>query len=272
MTRLLLAGLALLALAAPGRAAEPDKFPLPKVAVLGAADPVPLGELVALSLSPPEDAPPTLAATSVQWKVFDYDPKGGVVEKRVRTDADGWVLFGAGVKDKKMLVVASVTHLYLVKDGDRVLEAATRTQLLVAQLTIGVPPPVPPGPTPPGPEPGPTPPPGPVSSFRAVLVFESGQTVTAAQTSVLYGKAVEEFLEARTTKDGARPGWLRLDKDQGPPADAGPTMAALWAAVKPKVTATPCLAVAVNDRVVIEPLPATPADAVALLKRHLGEK
>jgi hypothetical protein len=49
-------------------------------------------------------------------------------------------------------------------------------------------------------------------------------------------------------------------------------MNALWAAVKPKVTSTPCLAVEVNGKVEIVPLPATPAEAVAALKKYAGDK
>lgn len=138
------------------------------------------------------------------------------------------------------------------------------TEAAVVRVVIGgdpnpPTPPVPPGPTPPGPTP-----PVPVTSFRVVVVFESGDTLTAAQRAVIYGGAVETWLTANCT--GGVAGWRRRDKDA--PGEQDATMAALWTAVKPKVTATPCIAVAVNDKVTLEPLPATPAAAVELLKRY----
>lgn len=163
------------------KAAEPDKFPLPKVAIVGADKPVELGELVDITLSPVENTP-TLVSTNVVWKVYDYDPKGGVIEKKVREYSDGSVSFGAGIKDKKMLIVAAVTHLYIVKDGDKVSEVATKTQMLVANLVIGVPPPPKPPapPTPPNP-PAPKPVILPDGKFKlAQFSYDNGVKVVAA--------------------------------------------------------------------------------------------
>jgi len=122
-----------------------------------------------------------------------------------------------------------------------------------------------PGPPPgPAPGPGPDPPPGPLASFRVVLVYESGDSLTAAQRAVLYGRAVEDWLTANCT--GGAAGWRRRDKDA--PGELDPAFAPLWAAVKPKITTTPCLVIAQNDRVTIEPPPATPEAAVALLAKY----
>lgn len=124
-----------------------------------------------------------------------------------------------------------------------------------------------------GPQPPPVPPepkpPEPVKSFRVVFVVESGALLTAAENSVVYGKAVEDYLTAACT--GGRAGWNRLDKDNAG-ADLDPTMRALWQAVRPKVTATPCVAVAVNEQVDIIPLAATPAAMVETLKKYAGGK
>lgn len=125
-----------------------------------------------------------------------------------------------------------------------------------------------PRPPPKPPEPGPTPKPPepkPAAVFKVVLVYESGDTLTAAQNAVLYGKVVEEYLTNRCT--GGKLGWGRRDKDADPAADTT-GLKDLWAAVKPKVTSTPCLAVAVDNAVTLEPLPATPAEAVALLEKY----
>lgn len=146
------------------------------------------------------------------------------------------------------------------------------------EVTIGTPPtppgPVPPGPNPPGPTPpGPTPPnpPAPVTSFRVLFVWESGTPLTAAQNSVINGLATAEYLDATTTKTDNTRGWRLYDKDRATDNDTA-TWNALWAAVKPKVTAVPCVAVEVNGKVDILPLGATPADMLATFKTYAGGK
>lgn len=126
------------------------------------------------------------------------------------------------------------------------------------------------GNAPPGPGPGPTPPPKPdpeptpVTDFKVLLVFESGQTHTAAQTSVMYGKQVEEWLNANATT--GKTGWGRVDKDF-PPERMPVLLLTMWRATQPKVNPVvlPCWAVAVNGAVTFEPLGATPAEAIATL-------
>ncbi len=130
------------------------------------------------------------------------------------------------------------------------------------------PPPIPPGPIPPSPVP---PTPVPVTSFRVIFAYESGTTLTAAQSGVLNGKAVEEYLRANTTPENNVAGFRRFDKDTDASKDQ-PTMAALWAAVKPKITAVPCMVVEVNGKADILPFPTSPADALATLKKYNGGK
>lgn len=121
---------------------------------------------------------------------------------------------------------------------------------------------------PPTPKPtDPVTPPAPVTSFRVVLIYESADTLTAAQRAVVYGKPVEDWMTANCT--GGKAGWRRRDKDS--PGDADPTMAALWAAIQPKVTTTPCAAVEVNGKVELIPLDATPAAMVATLTSYRGK-
>lgn len=119
-----------------------------------------------------------------------------------------------------------------------------------------------------GTEPAPPPKPEPVTSFRVIFVYESGDLLTAQQNSVIYGKTVENYLNAKCT--GGKAGWRRRDKDA--PGENDLTMAALWAAVKPKITTTPCVVVAINDKADIIPLSSTPADQVAKFKEYLGDK
>ena len=129
-----------------------------------------------------------------------------------------------------------------------------------------IPPPKPKPDDPPAPKP-----PEPVTSFRVIFVYESGDTLTAAQHSVIFGKSVSDYLDATATKEAGRPGWRRFDKDAAAEKEQ-PTMRALWSAVRPQLTATPCLVVEVNGRAEIVPLPATPAEALATLKTYSGGK
>lgn len=127
-----------------------------------------------------------------------------------------------------------------------------------------------PGPTPPGPVP-PDPPPGPVTSFRAIIVTERTDTLTAVQTGIIYGKAVETVLGALTTKDALVPGWRRRDKDAPATGDTA-AMNRFWAAAKPLVPRTPCIAFEVNGKVTVEPLPATTLETLALINKYAGVK
>lgn len=132
-------------------------------------------------------------------------------------------------------------------------------------------PPVPPGPVPPVP-PDPKPPaPEQVTSFRVFLIYESGKTLPIAQAGVLYGLPLETALNTATKGDGSKFAWRRIDKD----ADASTLPVGLrevWAVTKPQVTSVPAIALQVNDKITIEPLPSSQAEAVALVKKYRGEK
>lgn len=110
-----------------------------------------------------------------------------------------------------------------------------------------------------------------VETFRVVLVYESSKPMTAAQVSVVYGKEVEQYLTATCTKDGNNNGWRRHDKDDPATGDTE-TFNAVWAKAKAKVQGVPCLAIEVNGVPTIEPLPATIADTITLLKKYAGGK
>lgn len=145
-------------------------------------------------------------------------------------------------------------------------ENEIKTVTLVVDGTGPQPPPQPPGPQPPDP-----PQPGPVTSFRVVFVWESGSTLTAAENSVINGAEVAKFLDEKTTKTDNWKGWRLKDKDAPTTGDTA-TFNALWGAIKPKVTAVPCVAIEVNGKVEIVPLGKTPAEMVATFKKYLGEK
>lgn len=121
-------------------------------------------------------------------------------------------------------------------------------------------------------KPDPIKPPFSLKSFR-VLIITPGTALTGAENSVIYGKEVEQFLEANCTKgpNGER-GWARTDKDAL--GNYEKDRQAVWDAVKadfqpPKNTKTPAIAIQVNDKITIEKLAATPAAQVAILKQRM---
>jgi len=106
-------------------------FVVPQQKIVGAELPVPLGELVDLTVSPIKDPPKHFVSCSIAWKVFDGDK-----EKRVREYQDG-IFFGAGVVPKRMTALVAITYLYAVKEGDKATEIATKTVIISSPVIIG---------------------------------------------------------------------------------------------------------------------------------------
>ena len=106
-------------------------FVVPQQKIVGAEAPVPLGELVDLTVSPIKDPPKHFVSCSIAWKVFDGDK-----EKRVREYQDG-IFFGAGVVPKRMTALAAITYLYVVKEGDKTTEISTKTVIISSPVIIG---------------------------------------------------------------------------------------------------------------------------------------
>jgi hypothetical protein len=222
--------------------------------------------LVALAASAALAAPPEVPA---EVKAAPGQPVRVVVKgadvgyKAAFTDAEAFFEeLAPRDGQRRFMFYAQTPGTYVV-----VFWSKGETDGVFTRVTVGsAPPPQPPGPGP-QPTPGPTPPPGPVTSFHVVVIYESGDTLTANQRAVVYGKAVEDYLNAACT--GGAAGWRRRDKDS--PGELDPTMAALWAAVQPKVTVTPCVAVEVNGKVDLIPLEPTPAAMIAKLKIYRGQ-
>jgi hypothetical protein len=159
--------------------------------------------------------------------------------------------------------VGGVVKLSAVVNGASAADAPTVAGTLVVTLTAPLPPP--------GPGPGPDPPPPPppvVKSFRVIWVTESATTLTAQQNSVIGAKAIRDYLTAKTTPENNVAGWRHFDPQTVPSGQ--PTMTALWAAAKPKITTVPCLVVEVNGKAEILPFPANAVEALATLKTYGG--
>jgi hypothetical protein len=153
--------------------------------------------------------------------------------------------------------------IQLVKNGEGKGPPVRNGAPIDLEVQGAIPPPKPPKPEPPKPEPVV------VKSFRVFLVYESMNTLTGPQNSVIYWPAVEDFLNATCT--GGKLGWARRDKDTSGKYDTAKQ--SVWDAVKadfapPKNTKTPAVVIQVNDKITIEPLPPTPAAMVELLKKY----
>lgn len=124
--------------------------------ITGADVPVPLGELVDLSVTPLKDVP-NLEKSSYAWRVYDFDSQSGEWKiKRVRTSGDG-VFFGAGIISKKLKVFCIATHLFIEREGDKIKSASTKTVILETDIVVGDKPEPNPGPGPKPPKPNPSP-------------------------------------------------------------------------------------------------------------------
>lgn len=143
---------------------------VPEQKIVGAEESIPLGELVTLSVTKPK-AVPNLTATSYLWRVYD-----GYTEKKFAVDSEGNVFFGSGLRPKKLLALLSVTHVYVLKDGEKEPRVATKNILLSAIVNIGGGDPVPPPPDNP-PQPLPDLPPGKNGLSR--FVYDESKSVPA---------------------------------------------------------------------------------------------
>lgn len=190
----------------------------------------------------------------------------------------------AGAKTKRYTFPKGATHYVVAGDvggtvtltsvvnGVKSTDAPTVAGKLVLTLTAPMPPPVPPSPVPPTPvPPAPVPPtPVPVTSFRVIYVTESATALTKTQNAVINAQANVAYLNSKVTKTNSWPDWRSYDP-QTPAEKDYPGLAAMWAAAKPAVTTVPCVIIQVNDKVTIEPFPATAADALTLLKKYGGQ-
>lgn len=135
------------------------------------------------------------------------------------------------------------------------------------QLDDVVPGPMPPGPSPPGPQP-PGPAPVPAKTFRVIFAVESGDTLTAAQAGVIYGKDVEAWLTKNCT--GGKDGFRRRDRNTTDVS--GKEMNEIWQAARQAITATPCVAVEKNGHIEIIALESTPEKMIAVFEEYLQGK
>jgi hypothetical protein len=256
---------ALLAFAAVGWA-DDTGIKLPNVTAEVAPRPMPPNVTLKLTAEVyyvVESDAPVMILSSPQGIVNVSNDTGPIKLKGKFIDGDGKTETRT-YKSKYVYTVEQAStgtvELLIFKVGEPDESKVKRVKLAVGDS------PMPPGPNPPGPNP---PGPAPVTSFHVVLVYESGSTLSAKQTGVLYSKAVADYLTSKTTPEGGLSGWRRYDRNVNTDSEQA-TMKALWDAVKPKVTAVPCLVVEVNGKADILPFPANEEEALAILKKAGG--
>jgi len=200
------------------------------------------------------------AQTNCAWVKF-HSPTGGFEPFPIADLIDAPLKVGAYVGKAGKI---PGTYKLIAFAGN----AAAPAPVGVTAITVkgAVPPPTPP----PGPEPPDPPAPAPVTSLRVILVRNPTAVLTAGQMDAVYGQAVRDWLKTNTTPTDGGPGaWWA---DAAAPGDNLPqTWKALWAAVQPKLTTTPCVAIEVNGKATIEPLPGSGADMLKLLTKYAGK-
>jgi hypothetical protein len=184
-----------------------DDYVTPPVSIVGAEDPVPYGEMVQVQAVHKGEVPADLTDVHYDWKVFSGDTQ---TEKRVYVSPDSkTVIFAAGIKKTKFLVVLNVTYTYIHKDKDgKIDNVQTRTSgIQNTYVTVGdkAPEPIPPGPnpTPVPPTPTPTPPvvpDTPLGLVKASVAAAAGMTsptkTSAAQALAVVYNQVAADIEA----------------------------------------------------------------------------
>lgn len=133
--------------------------------------------------------------------------------------------------------------------------------------------PVPPGPVPPKPpdppEPRPDPAPIPFQGFRVLIIYESGMNLSLTQHSIIYGKTVRDYLQAKCVvgADGKTKEFRIYDKDLDVTGDAY-----LWqtAMNRGRTKTLPWLIISNGKTGYEGPLPNSVAETMILL-RKFGE-
>lgn len=133
--------------------AFPAEFVVPEQKILGADKDILIGKAADLFVSPVRAKPDHWVGAKYEWKVFEVvsDKIVELSEVKVVPLAEGsncW--FAVGVTPKEYTVSLYVTHLYVVKEGEKVIEVATKSFWITKSLkVVGL------NPNPPNPNPNP---------------------------------------------------------------------------------------------------------------------
>ena len=107
--------------------------------------------------------------------------------------------------------------------------------------------------------------------FRVIIVSESGADISAGLTNVLNSSEVVNYLNAKCVKgSNGKPEWRKWDPDIDIRSET-PTMVETWKTVKPLLQALPEVAISVNGKSEIWPLPDSVPAIMALLEKYGGK-
>lgn len=143
--------------------------------------------------------------------------------------------------------------------------------LLIGEVPPGpVPPgPVPPGPTPPGPNPPAPPAPIAEKGFRVMIVYESADRLSAAQTAIFTSKDIHDYLNLRCIDDPDGKAWRQWDKDT-PTEGVRQMWKDAFARVKASEGPYPKILISNGVTGFVGPLPRNVPDTLELLKQYGG--
>lgn len=161
-----------------------------------------------------------------------------------------------------------ITAKYLLAgEGSFLVDAMSVSWDRTIDVVIGVDPKPPTPPAPPTPDP--PSPPMPVTSFRVILVKESGSTLNSEQTAIAGSKAVRDYLTSKTTPEGGLAGWREYDPQQNVTNERA-AIKDLWAATKSSITTVPCMVIELNGKTSVVSYPKNVAEAIKTLKEYGG--
>jgi hypothetical protein len=115
-----------------GSAIAQDRWTVPDQKITGGEQPIPLGDVVFLSLSKIDKAPDGYVKHSVSWKVID-----GNRNVNFRVMEDGSIFFGSGIQKRKITVIASVGYLFGSKKETGFDEVDVKSVILSTVVQIG---------------------------------------------------------------------------------------------------------------------------------------
>jgi hypothetical protein len=198
--------------------------------------------------------------TKPQAKVYRSSKPG-------RYKVEAWVEADAKLPLDRSAVLAILQDKTLT-DPTKVENASSLLQGISAcNVTIGEPgpDPKPPDPKPPDPKP---PAPIPVDGFRVLIVYESADSIPAAQRLILTAQEVRQYLNSKCVMGAANKEWRIWDKDVD---TSGETK--LWQdAMRRPRQVVPWIIISDHPRGGFEgPLPKTLAETMTLLRKYGGQ-
>ncbi len=111
--------------------------PNQKIEVVG-GEPIQIGDLVNLKLSPLGDKPKYLETVSYNWQIFEIENNSITEKDRAKIKfVNDEVIFGTGIKTRKVFVQVAVTYTFVEKDKLSISKIETKTILLNKLIQIG---------------------------------------------------------------------------------------------------------------------------------------